>query len=166
MEAKSLTIPAAVLFAVKEAEFGKWTTLNAIIIISTALYLITMFVVYLSQRAILNLLHTTIQKTTSELKEQGLDGKNPILSESFAKLEERRKHTQIGSRFMFGFSFVPLLAVIYAVLLASPSAPSSYIFTLTPTNGVQIIQSTNPQAAPLIMNTNWQSATNLHSTTK
>jgi hypothetical protein len=161
MEAKSLTIPAAVLFAVKEADFGGgWTTLNTIIIISTALYLITMFVVFLSQSAILNLLKTTIDKTTKELKAQGLDENNPILSDSFSKLEIRLGHTQIGSRFIFGFSFVPLLAVIYAVFCACPSEPSSYTIKLTPTNGVQIIQNTNATSLPLLLNTNLEPAKN------
>lgn len=97
MEAKSLTIPAAVLFAVKEAEFGEqWTTLNSIIIVSTALYLITMIIVFLSQKAILNLLKATIQKTKEELAQQGLDEKNPILSDSFVKLERRRRQPCAG----------------------------------------------------------------------
>ena len=150
MEAKSLSIPAAVLLAVKEAEMGgKWTTLNVIIIIATALYVITMFIVFLSQRAMLNLLKATIAKTTKELKDQGLDETNPVLSDSFAKLEARWGHTQIGSRLTLAFSFIPLVAVIYAVFLASPPTRSSYIFQVTPANGVQIIQSTNSQAAPL-----------------
>jgi hypothetical protein len=167
MEAKSLTIPAAVLLAVKEAELGgKWTTLNTIIIVSTGLYLIAMLIVFLSQRAILNLLATTIQKTTANLKQQGLDEKNPILSESFVKLDLRRKHAQIGSRIMFGFSFVPLLAVIYAIFYASQPQPTSYTFKLTPTTGVQIIQSSNSQPTVPMSNTNSQPPVKLPSETK
>jgi len=160
MEAKSLSIPAAVLLAVKESDFGRnWTALNVLIIVATFLYLITMLIVFLSQRAMLNVLGTTISKTIKELREQGLDEKNPILSDSFAKLQSRRAHTQIGSRLMLGFSFVPLAAVIYAVFCASPAAPPSYTLKVTPTNGIQIIQSPSSQQSQVINNNG--SGTNL-----
>jgi hypothetical protein len=161
MEAKSLTIPAAILLAVREADFGeRFTTLNVIILISTALYSLTMIVVFISQKAILKWLKATLSKTNAKLRDKGLDDRNPILSESFVKLEERRIHSEWCSRFMVGFSFVPLVAVIYAAFFAWSSAPSSYTLKLTPTNGLQIIQAQMPQAGAAIVNTNTGGATN------
>jgi hypothetical protein len=145
--AKSLTIPAAVLFAVKEAEFGqKWTTLNSIILISTVLYLATMFVVFLSQRAILKVLEKTIIKTKIDLKEQGLDEANEILGDSFAKLEIRRFRTEFAAWCMFLLSFIPLLAVLYAVFCACLPEASTYTIKLSPTNSVQVIQNAGSQS--------------------
>lgn len=123
MEAKSLTIPAAVLLAVKEVRFGVgWTTLNTIILIASALYLAAMTVAHFSQRATLELLKTTIAKTKKDLKTQGLEESNPVLTDSFGSLENRRWNSSFGSWVMWGFSWVPLIAVLYAVFLASPTA--------------------------------------------
>ncbi len=165
MEAKSLSIPAAVLFAVKEAEIGaRFTTLNFVIIIATFLYLITMLIMFLSQRVILNTLKTTITKTTGELKEKGLDERNPILADSFAKLESRRRHTQIGSRFILTFSFVPLLVVVYSVFWATPPTSHRNMIELTSTNSIQIIQSPNIPVIPMTEDTNPEQVVDLPKT--
>lgn len=121
MEVKSLTIPAAVLLAVKEVQFGgSWTTLNTIILAASALYLLAMIVAHFSQRSTLKLLKTTIAKTKTDLKTQGLAESNAVLKDSFANLEKRRRNSAVGSWAMFGFSFVPLVAVIYAAFFAAP----------------------------------------------
>jgi hypothetical protein len=121
MEAKSLTIPAAVLFAVKEVQFSaRWTTLNTIILTASVLYLLAMTVAHISQRSTLKLVKRTITKTIGDLKDQGLDGENVVLTDSFVNLESRRRNSAYGSWAMFIFSFVPLIAVIYAAFFASP----------------------------------------------
>jgi hypothetical protein len=99
-----------------------------------------MVIFFFTQRAMLELLDTTIRRTLAELRDQGLDNSNPVLGESFTKLAKRRRNTGWGSRLMLAFSIVPLLAVCYAAFIAPASNPSGYTITLTPTNGVQIIQ--------------------------
>ena len=153
MEAKSLSIPAAVLLAVKETEFGRgFTTLNVVIGISTVLYLVAMVIFFFTQRAMLELLDTTIRRTVTELHEQGLDTSNPVIADSFLKLERRRSNTRWGSRLMLAFSIVPLLAVGYAALLAPAPKSSGYMINLSPTNGVQVIQGVN-QSGSVVTNT-------------
>ena len=124
MEAKSLTIPAAVLLAVKEVTFGGgWETLNTIILVSAALYLAAMTVAHFSQRAMLRLLKETIKKSTEDLQHQGLDKTNQVLTKSFKTLTTRRRNYSFGSWLMWVLSFGPLIAVIYAAFLASPPKP-------------------------------------------
>ena len=121
METKSLTIPAAVLLAVKEVQFGAhWITLNTIILAASVLYLLAMTVAHFSQRSTLKLLERTITRTTSDLEEEGLARENLVLTDSFVNLESRRRNSSYGSWAMFIFSFVPLVAVIYAAFFASP----------------------------------------------
>lgn len=122
MEAKSLTIPVAVLFAVKEVKFGeRWVTLNTIIFISAALYFIAMTLAHFSQRAMLRLLKETIEKSTKDLQDQGLGG-NPVLAESFKNLRKRQRNSSFGSWIMWLFSVGPLVAVIYAAFVAPPAS--------------------------------------------
>lgn len=124
MEAKSLTIPAAVLLAVKEVRFGEgWVTLNTIIFVSAALYFAAMTVAHLSQRAMLRLLKTTIEKSTKDLRDQGLSDTNPVLAVSFRNLKIRRRNSTFGSWLMWIFSVGPLIAVIYAAFLAPVPKP-------------------------------------------
>jgi hypothetical protein len=124
MEAKSLTIPAAVLFAVKEVKFGEgWVTLNTIILVSAGLYFAAMTVAHLSQRAMLRLLKTTMEKSTKELRDQGLSDTNPVLAVSFKNLNVRRRNSTIGSWLIWIFSVGPLIAVIYAAFLAPMPTP-------------------------------------------
>lgn len=124
MEAKSLTIPAAVLLAVKEVKFGAgWVTLNTIILVSAALYFAAMTVAHLSQRAMLRLLKTMMEKSTKELRDQGLSDTNPVLVVSFKNLRARRRNSTFGSWLMWIFSVGPLIAVIYAAFLAPAPRP-------------------------------------------
>ena len=136
METKSLTIPAAVLLAVKEVQLGAhWTTLNTMILAASLLYLLAMAVAHFSQSSTLELLRKTIAKTTSDLKAQGLANNNPVLTENFVNLESRRKNSSWGSWAMFLFSFVPLIAVIYAAFWASPPPPKP----TTPTGQARLL---------------------------
>jgi hypothetical protein len=122
MEAKSLSIPAAVLLAIKEVHFGeRWVALNVIILGSAVLYLAAMTVAHFSQRAMLKLLQDTINKAVEDLRNQGLDDANPVLAKSFKSLKTRRANSALGSWVMWFFSIVPLIAVLYAALFASPS---------------------------------------------
>jgi len=121
MEAKSLSIPAAVLLAIKEVHFGeRWVTLNVIILGSAFLYFAAMTVAHFSQRAMLNLLQETINKAVEDLRDQGLDDANPVLAKSFKSLKTRRTNSTVGSWAMWFFSIVPLIAVLYAAFCASP----------------------------------------------
>jgi hypothetical protein len=149
MEAKSLTIPAAVLLAVKEVRFGVgWTTLNTIILIASALYLAAMTVAHLSQRATLKLLKTTIAKTKEDLKTQGLAESNSVLTGSFGSLENRSWNSSFGSWAMWIFSWVPLIAVLYAIFFAPPAAQplsESSPKSVTATPGGNAVPSPNSQ---------------------
>lgn len=121
LEAKSLTIPAAVLLAIKEVQFGMgWTTLNSIILASTLLYLAAMTVAHLAQRSLLATLGHTISEAEADLNRKGLDNASPVLSVSFVNLGKRRVNSAWGSLAMFAFSWVPLLSVLYAMFLAAP----------------------------------------------
>jgi hypothetical protein len=147
IEVKSLTIPAAILLAVKEVKFGEGVTvLNAIIFASAFLYLVAMFVAHSSQNAMLELLRATINKTVKEIKEQGLVG-NEVL-ETFQSLQRRRRNSAIGSWFMFGFSCLPLAAVAVTAFLATnpinhgigiPAGVSRSIAMTSVINGTQSV---------------------------
>jgi hypothetical protein len=127
MEAKSLTIPAAVLLATKEVTFGGgWITLNTVIFISTVVYFAAMTVAHLSQLSMLGLLKKTISKAKLDLKEQGLDENNIILAESFRNLDKRSKNYTIASWLIWIFSIGPMLAVFYGVMFATPAPPKDH----------------------------------------
>lgn len=138
METKSLTIPVAILLAVKEVKFGEgWETLNTIIVISATLYLIAMTVAHFSQRSMLHLLKTTIADSTAELREQGLSETNEVLTESFQTLRQRRRNSNVGTWLMWAFSAAPLIAVIYAAFLApipKPPEPKPLPVRILPAN--------------------------------
>ncbi len=144
IEGKSLTIPAAVLLAIKEVQFGEgWTTLNSIILSSAVLYLIAMSVSHFGQRATLKLMGSTIVETTKDLRKKGLNDSNPVLGESFSSLERRRKYSAIGSWAMWAFSWEPIIAVCFATFVAeSPSKHGAKTFSPPPTNA-PIAQSTS-----------------------
>jgi hypothetical protein len=126
MEAKSLTIPAAVLLAIKEVNFGqRWVTINTIILASAVLYFAAMTVAHFSQRSMLKLLKKTIDDSIKDLTDQGLDDTNPVLAVSFKTLKSRRRNSTIGSWIMWFFSIVPLIAIIYAAFCAPlPTSPT------------------------------------------
>lgn len=133
IEVKSLTIPAAILLAVKEVKFGEGATvLNTIILASASLYLVAMFVAHSSQCAMLELIKTTIAKSIKDIRDQGLVG-NEVL-ETFVGLEKRRKNSTIGSWFMFGFSFLPLVAVVATAFFATVPGPKGAGTLVEPPN--------------------------------
>lgn len=126
MEAKSLTIPVAVLFAVKEMKAGEgWATLNAIILLSTLLYLVAMAISYFSQKEMLELLKKTIAKAKRELMAQGLSEDNPVLADNFKNLENRLSNTSRASLIMGFLSAGPLIAAVYAAFLVAPPPPKN-----------------------------------------
>ncbi|MGH9907002.1 MAG: hypothetical protein ACRD8U_15645, partial [Pyrinomonadaceae bacterium] len=94
-----------------------------IILVSAALYFAAMTVAHLSQRAMLRLLKTTIEKSTKDLRDQGLSDTNPVLAVSFKNLKVRRRNSTFGSWLMWIFSIGPLVAVIYAAFLAPLPKP-------------------------------------------
>jgi hypothetical protein len=142
LEAKSLSIPAAVLLAVKEVAPGEgFTIVNSIIVVSAFTYALTMALVDKSQRTLLGVLQTTIATKRAELQEKGLEEDNPVLKEAFDGLTKRRKWTAIASGWMCAFSWVPLAGVLIAICLGSTSA------TPTPAGSSGSSGATN-QAAP------------------
>jgi hypothetical protein len=153
IEAKSLSIPAAVLLAIKEVKLGEgWITLNTIILAAALLYLIAMTVAHFSQRAMLKLLNATIHKTTNDLKDQGLAEANPVLSISFSNLSKRQKNSSLGSWLMWVFSSVPIIAVSYAVFFApTPVGPSA---NSLPTNSAKTLSHQPSGPAPSSVMTN------------
>ena len=96
-------------------------TLNTIIIVSAGLYFLAMTLAHLSQRAMLRLIRETIEKSTKDLRDQGLSDTNTVLAESFKNLTKRRRNSTIGSWLMWIFSVGPLVAVVYASFLAPPA---------------------------------------------
>lgn len=139
MEAKSLSIPAAVLIAIKEVHFGeRWVALNTVILASAALYLAAMTVAYFSQRAMLKLLGETIDKAVKDLRDQGLNETNPVLAVSFASLRRRLQNSQVGSLAMWIFSTVPLISVLYAGFIA-PIPPKPTVTDLSVQTALELV---------------------------
>jgi hypothetical protein len=125
LEVKSLSIPVAILLAVKEVDQGAGiTALNAVIAASALGYALTMTFVHQSQKTLLELLRTTIASTKKELRDKGLDEANPILREAFGALEKRRGNASKGSWTMCIFSWAPLLCVLFAMWLGTPKTPA------------------------------------------
>ncbi len=149
IEAKSLSIPAAVLLAIKEVKLGEaWTTINTIILAAALLYLVAMTVAHFSQRALLNLLKSTILKTTKDLRDQGLEEANPVLSVAFSNLSKRRRHSSLGSWMMWAFSWVPVVAVLYAAFVAEqPPGPGPNKVPIGGTNSPGLRTTSPPLAS-------------------
>jgi hypothetical protein len=121
LEAKSLSIPAAVLLAVKEVAPGAGiTTINLLILGSAIGYGVTMTLVDASQTALLKTLKITLIAKIQELKRKGLEEDNPVLKVSFAGLESRRATAATGSKWMCGLSWIPAVGVIVAMGWGAP----------------------------------------------
>lgn len=126
LETKSLTIPAALLLAVKDVEPGAGTTgINLIIVAAVLTYAVTMTLVHRSQAALLELTKQTIATTEDEFRSKGLDDKNPVLTTAFRSLKARCAAANIGSAVMCGGSWVPLLCVVATVGWGTPKTPAS-----------------------------------------
>jgi hypothetical protein len=124
LEVKSLSIPVAILLAVKEVDQGAgMTALNTVIAASAVGYALTMTFVHQSQKTLLELLKKTILNTKKELKDKGLDEANPILRETFGSLEKRRANASRGSSTMCIFSWAPAVCVLCAMWLGTPKSP-------------------------------------------
>jgi hypothetical protein len=144
LEVKSLSIPVAILLAVKEVDQGAGiTALNAVIAASALGYGLTMTFVHESQKTLLELLKTTILSTKKELKDKGLDEANPILREAFGSLEKRRANASRGSWTMCIFSWAPLVCVLCAMWLGTPKNP----FPIAAEKQKQVSPSPQPLAA-------------------
>lgn len=121
LEAKSLSVPAAVLLAVKEVQQGAgWTLLNGIIVVSALSYAGTMTLVHRSQVALLNQVDVNLRSTKKELVDKGLDANNPVLTGAFRSLETRRLGAWRGSWLMCIFSWVPAVCVLVSMWLGTP----------------------------------------------
>lgn len=152
LEAKSLSVPAAVLLAVKEVEQGAgWTLLNGIIVVSALSYAATMTLVHRSQVALLNQVSVNLQSTKKELTDKGLDAKNPVLTGAFASLETRCLGAWRGSWLMCIFSWVPIVCVLVSMWLGTPKPSAQGPVNdskQTPPIGQQL-KTSNPQSPSL-----------------
>lgn len=156
LEAKSLAIPAALLLAIKEVDPGAgYTALNVFLLAATATYGLTMTFVHLSQRALLSLLRTTIEKTEEEFKERGLDKDNSVLKTWFKSLKRRRSVAAVGSWAMFLASWVPAACVWGALSLGTPKSSSrpptqpSRVGQVVPFDGPKTTKTSATAATPL-----------------
>ena len=121
LETKSLSIPVAVLLAVKDVSPGAgFTAINSIIAASALTYAITMMLVHQSQSALLRLLRCTIETTVDEYKSKGLDANNPVLAITYSALLSRASGARTGSYCMCSFSWAPLVCVLGVMILGTP----------------------------------------------
>ena len=148
LEAKSLSVPAAVLLAVKEVEQGAgWTLLNGIIVVSALSYAGTMTLVHRSQVALLKQVDVNLRSTKKELTDKGLDASNPVLTGAFRSLENRCLGAWRGSWLMCIFSWVPIVCVLVSMWFGTPKpstqAPMSD-YRQTPPVGQLIVSNSQP----------------------
>ncbi|MGC4074917.1 MAG: hypothetical protein QM760_20945 [Nibricoccus sp.] len=152
LETKSLSIPVAVLLAVKDiAPGGGFTALNSIVAASALTYAITMTLVHQSQSALLGLLRCTIETTESDYKSKGLDANNPVLTSTYGALKSRTSGAQSGSYLMCVFSWAPLICVLGVMLLGTPK-PETFTKEATqstPANTPKTPNQTPAQPAPM-----------------
>lgn len=113
LEAKGLTVPAALLLAVKDMQPGTGIGgLNAVISASLFIFAATMFFIDRSQRAVIRQLIATIDDAVDGLMRKGLDKSNPVVNERFIMLKVRAVNAKRWSVVVCGVSFVPLLVVL------------------------------------------------------
>jgi len=125
LETKSLSIPVALLLAVKDVSMGAgFTAMNAMLLFSALLYAITMTFVHRSQNTLLAVVKETLTTTQKRFMERGLERGNPILSTTFLALERRCALAATGSGVMAIASWIPIAGVVLAMYFCQPSAPS------------------------------------------
>ena len=113
LEAKALSIPAALLLAVKEIKpGGGFDALNLIIFTSLLTFAATMILIHRSQTELITQVLETIEETVKDLKRKGLDKDSPVLSGKFTGLENRAKRAKKGSSIMCSASWMPLACVV------------------------------------------------------
>ncbi len=118
LETKSLTVPVALLLAVKDLQLGMGlTSLNLIFLCSALIYAGTMFLVHRSQIASLDVFNATIAEAKAGFNRKGLESDNPVLSEAFNGLARRSRAARHGSYLMCTASWVPFLSVVAAILV-------------------------------------------------
>lgn len=121
LEAKSLTIPAAVLLAFKEVSAGAgFTLLNSVILGSTILYGVTMTWSHVTQKSLIEQLQKSVGHYITDIKEKGLGDSNRVLSDIFPRLNKRIGNAANASLAMCIFSWVPLAAVFGDMMWGSP----------------------------------------------
>lgn len=132
LETKSLSIPVALLLAVKDVEQGGgFTAINAVIVAAALTYGATMTLVDQSQRALLSLLKTTIAATEKDLMSKGLSETNPVLKTTYQTLKNRCAAATKGSLLMCFASWTPLVCVITAVVFGTPK-PTAPVLSVAP----------------------------------
>jgi hypothetical protein len=123
MEAKSLSIPVALLLAVKEVELGlRLTPINVVILGASLLFAVTLVFFHLSQTAILSIINTEIKTSEQDLKQKGLNDSNRLLKDSFPTLSRRAENTVKGSWCMAVLGCTPVLVCIWAAFIATPKS--------------------------------------------
>lgn len=125
LETKSLSIPVALLLAVKDVSMGSgFTAMNAMLLFSALLYAVTMTLVHRSQNTLLEVVKETLTTTQKRFMERGLERGNPILATTFVALERRCALAARGSRVMALASWIPIASVIIAMYFCQPTALS------------------------------------------
>lgn len=118
LETKSLTVPVALLLAVKDLQPGMGlTSLNLIFLCSALIYAGTMTLVHRSQIALLDVFNATITEAKNGFSRKGLESDNPVLTEAFIGLVTRSRAARNGSYLMCTASWVPFLSVLAAILV-------------------------------------------------
>ena len=149
LETKSLSIPAALLLAVKDVEAGAGITgINVIIIAAALTYGVTMTLVHWSQSALIAVIKNTITLTEREFVAKGLDERNPVITSNYQSLKERCVSALIGSRAMVIGSWVPLLCVIGTMGWGTPKPPAMIPANAATTAIVSAPANTVPAAQP------------------
>jgi hypothetical protein len=119
IETKSLTIPVALILAVKDVDHeAGLTPLNLAVIVASLLFAVTMILVHRSQLSLLGGLLETITITRDDYGRKGLETKNPILATHYGSLETRCYRARTGSWIVCFASWTPLLLSIFAMCLA------------------------------------------------
>lgn len=129
LETKSLTIPVALILAVKDVAPGTGlTVLNLAIAAAALLFAVTMTFVHISQLALLDVLRDTTSATRADYRRKGLEDKNPVLAIQFGGLEARCARARVGSWIVCVTSWTPLLLCLLAMWFWKPTheyAPQS-----------------------------------------
>lgn len=128
LEAKSLTIPAALLVAFKEVAAGAGlTTFNGVTLGTTVLYGATMTWSHITQSSLVNQIEKSVDHYITEIQMKGLNESNRALAELFPKLKTRIRHAGIASLVMCVCSWVPLVAVGGYAWLGTPPPPKEAV---------------------------------------
>jgi hypothetical protein len=119
VEIKALTVPVALLLIVSQIERGEGMNVpNAIILSAVVVYWVVMLIAHSSHLTTIRILRGRINKAIADLRERGIESGNPLLSEEFASLRTRCRNCYIGAWVVWPFSFVPIVALIYASFLS------------------------------------------------